>query len=112
VNKKTGERVAVKIIDKYPKFEDSLLRRSLLEEDDSMALQNEVDILAALDHPNVVKQHEIYEEDDRIYLVLELMTGGEVSLFLLITPLAAFRQDCRERTLLGEGSRRDYQANC
>jgi len=41
----------------------------------------EVDVLSQIDHPNVVKLHEIFEENDKFYMVLELMTGGEV-LFL------------------------------
>jgi len=43
-----------------------------------MALQSEVDILSQLDHPNVVKLYEIFDEGEFLYLVLELMTGGEV----------------------------------
>lgn len=31
-----------------------------------------------MDHPNVVKLYEIFEDEDNIYLVLELMTGGEL----------------------------------
>ena len=31
-----------------------------------------------MDHPNVVKLYEIYEDEDNIYLVMELMTGGEL----------------------------------
>jgi calcium-dependent protein kinase len=31
-----------------------------------------------MDHPNVVKLYEIFDEDDFMYLVLELMSGGEV----------------------------------
>lgn len=41
-------------------------------------MQSEVDILSQLDHPNVVKLFEIFDEGDCIYLVLELMDGGEV----------------------------------
>ena len=43
-----------------------------------MALQSEVDILSQLDHPNVVKLFEIFDEGDFLYLVMELMIGGEV----------------------------------
>ena len=43
-----------------------------------MALQSEVDILGQLDHPNVVKLFEIFDEGDFLYLVMELMIGGEV----------------------------------
>jgi calcium/calmodulin-dependent protein kinase I len=52
--------------------------RGALGEDDELALQTEVDILSQLDHPNVVKLYEIFDEKDVMYLVLELMTGGEV----------------------------------
>jgi calcium/calmodulin-dependent protein kinase I len=34
--------------------------------------------LSKIDHPNVVKLYEIYEDDTYFYMVLELMTGGEV----------------------------------
>ena len=43
-----------------------------------MALQLEVEILSHLDHPNVVKLFEIYDEGDVLYLVMELMEGGEL----------------------------------
>jgi serine/threonine protein kinase len=49
-----------------------------MEEDDEIAMQSEVDILSQLDHPNVVKLFEIFDEIDSLYLVFELMTGGEV----------------------------------
>ena len=48
-----------------------------------MALQSEVDILSQLDHPNVVRLFEIFDEGDMLYLVLELMIGGEVIQFYL-----------------------------
>lgn len=67
--------------------------RTSLDPDDEMQLQNEVDILAQLDHPNVVKQYEIFDERDCIYLVLELMTGGEVNKELSLNDLA-FRPYC------------------
>lgn len=51
-----------------------------MEEEDEIALQTEVDILSQLDHPNVVKLYEIFDEREVMYLVLELMTGGEVSI--------------------------------
>jgi calcium-dependent protein kinase len=31
-----------------------------------------------LDHPNVIKLYETFEDSDNIYLVLELCTGGEL----------------------------------
>ena len=49
-----------------------------MNEDDKVALQNEIDILTQVDHPNIVKLYEVFEDDDNYHLIMELMTGGEV----------------------------------
>eukprot|EP00344_Euplotes_crassus_P008779 CAMPEP_0196995390 /NCGR_PEP_ID=MMETSP1380-20130617/1517_1 /TAXON_ID=5936 /ORGANISM="Euplotes crassus, Strain CT5" /LENGTH=173 /DNA_ID=CAMNT_0042411047 /DNA_START=12 /DNA_END=533 /DNA_ORIENTATION=- len=67
ISKDTGEEVAIKIID-----------RKGLAEDDEVALKTEVQILQGIDHPNVVKMIEVFDEEDFLYIVLELMTGGEL----------------------------------
>ncbi len=41
-------------------------------------MQAEIDILSQLDHPNVLKIIEIFDEEECIYLVLELLGGGEL----------------------------------
>ena len=41
-------------------------------------LQNEIDILRSMDHPNIVKAHEVYTYKKQIYLVLELCDGGDL----------------------------------
>ncbi|CRG95327.1 calcium dependent protein kinase 3, putative [Plasmodium gallinaceum] len=40
--------------------------------------RQEIDIMKNLDHPNVVKLLETFEDDEQIYLVMELCTGGEL----------------------------------
>eukprot|EP01015_Nassula_variabilis_P017500 TRINITY_DN2767_c0_g1_i1.p1 TRINITY_DN2767_c0_g1~~TRINITY_DN2767_c0_g1_i1.p1 ORF type:complete len:309 (-),score=61.44 TRINITY_DN2767_c0_g1_i1:18-944(-) len=67
IKKSTGEEVAIKIFDK-----------SNLESDDQLALQSEVEILSQIDHPNIVKLHEVYDDKTKFYMVMELMTGGEL----------------------------------
>ena len=39
---------------------------------------NEIDILKKLDHPNIVKIYEYFEDGKFIYIVMELVTGGEL----------------------------------
>ena len=41
-------------------------------------LQNEIAILRTLDHPNICKAIETYEFNHRMYLVLELCSGGDL----------------------------------
>jgi len=44
-----------------------------------LELKNEIRILRSLDHPNVVKAHEVYLcKNKQIYLVLELCDGGDL----------------------------------
>ena len=50
-----------------------------MTEEDRNGLQNEIDILKQVDHPNIVKLHDVYEDEKYFFLVMELMNGGEVS---------------------------------
>lgn len=42
------------------------------------AIQEEVNILTKLDHPNIVKYYETYVDEKYIYLVMEYIGGGEL----------------------------------
>ena len=39
---------------------------------------HEMEILNRLDHPNILKIYEIFEDQKRFYLVMELCAGGEL----------------------------------
>lgn len=67
VNKKSKEKVAIKIID-----------RSNVGKDYEKNLRMEMEILHRVHHPNIIQLHEMIEEDNRIYFVMELVTGGEL----------------------------------
>lgn len=67
INKDNGEEFACKVMNK-----------SELQPEDMLAIQSEVEILIQLDHPNVVKLHEVWEDKTKFYMVMELMTGGEL----------------------------------
>lgn len=41
-------------------------------------LENEIDILRSMDHPHIVKQHEVYKYKKQIYLILECCDGGDL----------------------------------
>ena len=54
--------------------------RGQLSEDDKVGLMNEIEILMHVDHPNIVRLFEVFEDEETYSLVMELMTGGEVSI--------------------------------
>ena len=45
---------------------------------DYNGLMFEVNLLMKLDHPNIIKLYEVYENEEYIYLIMELCTGGEL----------------------------------
>lgn len=61
-----GQMYAVKIIDK----------KALKGKEDS--LENEIKVLRRLKHPNIVQLLETFEDKQKVYLIMELVTGGEL----------------------------------
>lgn len=66
-SKITQEVRAVKIMDK-----------SKMSAKEKVRLMYEIDILKNLDHPNIVRLYEVFEDKKSIYLVTELCQGGEL----------------------------------
>lgn len=66
--KADGITFAVKIID-----------RTHRDPRDEKAIKNEIEILRLIgDHPNVTQIVDIFEEPEKIYIVMELVSGGEL----------------------------------
>lgn len=68
IHRETGTEYAIKTL--------SLARVETLEGLEQ--LKEELGILMQLDHPNIVKLEEIYESEDEIFLVQELLSGGDL----------------------------------
>jgi serine/threonine protein kinase len=60
--------VAIKIYKKYK-----------LSDNDRESVDLEIQILKQLDHPNIIKLIDIFEDDKYLFLVIELMEGGELN---------------------------------
>ena len=43
---------------------------------------NEIDILKTVDHPNVLKYYEYFEDKNYYYIITEYCSGGEVMNYL------------------------------
>lgn len=46
-------------------------------------LRRELEILQIVDHPNIIKMYDIYEDKKYIHIVMELCTGGDLFDYLL-----------------------------
>jgi serine/threonine protein kinase len=67
VHRETKMNVAIKIMNK-----------KRMEEEDLVGLENEVQFLSEIDHPNVVQLLDLHEDKDNFCLVLERVQGGEL----------------------------------
>ncbi|KAH0454526.1 hypothetical protein IEQ34_016450 [Dendrobium chrysotoxum] len=67
-NVETGENVAIKILDK----EKVLLHKMVGQ------IKREISTMKLIRHPNVIRMYEVMASKTKIYIVLELVTGGEL----------------------------------
>ncbi|KAF3906203.1 hypothetical protein ABW20_dc0101389 [Dactylellina cionopaga] len=68
IEKSTGQKYAVKVFKKRRKDDGK----------GQMGLQQEIAVLMSVHHPNVLCLKETFDEDDGIYLILELASEGEL----------------------------------
>ena len=81
----TGEKVAVKIMDKIQLFTDPLnLRR----------VKTEISILKLVRHKNIIKLYEVIETPQKIYLIMEYCEGGELFDYIVQKQHLTERQAC------------------
>ncbi|EEY54382.1 protein kinase, putative [Phytophthora infestans T30-4] len=66
-HKRTGVKSAVKIIDK-----------SKLQPTEKELLRTEIAILKLVHHPNIIRLYDVYEDRQYIFIVTELVSGGEL----------------------------------
>jgi len=67
VNKANGEKVAVKIVNKRE-----------LNAEDLASLKEEIEILGSINHKNIIRLYDFYDEGSEMYLITELVEGGEL----------------------------------
>jgi calcium/calmodulin-dependent protein kinase I len=49
-----------------------------MSKEDTVGMENEISILGSIDHPNVVKLIDTYEDTGHFCLIMELVHGGEL----------------------------------
>lgn len=68
VNRETGQEVAVKTIKKI-KIEN---------EQDLIRIRREIQIMSSIQHPHIIHIYEVFENKDKIVLVMQFASGGEL----------------------------------
>lgn len=81
----TENKVAIKILEKSRIKDAADVERVL----------REIKILKSLDHPNIVKLYEIIENAERIYLIMEFASGGELFEFIVRKDKLSEREACQ-----------------
>jgi len=68
VHERTGDQFAVKVMD----------RRNIRENDLTLQVRKEISVMMSLHHKNVVKLYQVLSTSARVYIVMDLVTGGEL----------------------------------
>jgi calcium-dependent protein kinase len=67
MHRESGAQRAVKV-----------LRKAHMDEDEKRMFFNEISVLRDLDHPNILKMYEFFEDEKRYYIVTDICKGGEL----------------------------------
>ena len=84
INKQTGEKVAIKILEKYKirKFEDKI------------RIEREIEILKKVKHPNIVQLYSVIEAEKQIFLIMEFIKGIELFQYIFLNKKLSEEESC------------------
>jgi Ca2+-binding EF-hand superfamily protein len=71
VHKKSGKKVAIK-----------LMKKLMMTPQDLELVKQEIEIMKMLQHPNLIRLLDVFENTDYIYIVMEIMEGGDLFSYL------------------------------
>ena len=74
IHKLTGEKVAIKVLQK-----NLITGRKQYER-----IQNEIKYLKLLNHPNIIKIYEVIENDSSFFIIMEYAIGGELFNYIVL----------------------------
>ncbi|KAK2962642.1 putative serine/threonine protein kinase [Blattamonas nauphoetae] len=89
----TGEKVAAKILDKERIHDIADMER----------ITREINVMKLLNHPNVVKLYEVIDTQRHIYIITELISGGELFDYIVHHGKLKEREACRFFHMLMNG---------
>ena len=72
--KKSGQREIIRALKEISK------EKMCLNEENSEEIRNEISVLKSLDHPNIMKIYEFYEDKENMYLITEFCGGDAANI--------------------------------
>ena len=93
----TGEKVAIKILNKEKLFEEALEDNLAngIEGCDIQKIRKEINILKRLRHKNVIQLYEIMESKTNLYIVMEYCEGKELFDYIVKNKYLSEKEACR-----------------
>ena len=71
IDKKTGQKVAIKI-----------MKKSNMDSSDLELVRTEIEILKICQHPNIIRLYNVFENVDYMYIIMEYCSGGDLFSYL------------------------------
>jgi len=71
IDKKTGQKVAIKI-----------MKKSTMDSSDLELVRTEIEILKICQHPNIIRLYNVFENADYLYIIMEYCSGGDLFSYL------------------------------
>ena len=71
IHKKTGQKVAIKI-----------MKKSNMDSSDLELVRTEIEILKICQHPNIIRLYNVFENADYLYIIMEYCYGGDLFSYL------------------------------
>ena len=84
INKQTGEKVAIKVLEKS----------RLTRYEDKIRLNREIEILKKVKHPNIVQLFSVIETERQILLIMENIKGQEIYQHILLNKKLSEEEAC------------------
>jgi len=75
---------AVQVHTKLPRAIKAIAKKHMT--DDAKLIEDEVKLMISLDHPNIVKLVDFYEDDEKVFLVTELCDDGDFADLIGVHP--------------------------
>lgn len=87
VCKEDNKKYAIKVYDKT----------LLTDPNRQKSVRREIKLLQKMNHPNIVKIYEAFETEDKVYLVMDYVTGGSLHSYLKEKPNRRLDEDDAKR---------------